>query len=757
MKKGFLIMMISILFSVNVLAQNRHIAQELPEKTIIIGKHAIVIDALNQELLDIALASAQQSKQNKIYFKSDINKGVWYDITGRTNISEISVTEDNIVRNSLIDSLELTHYTKITGETIDLSTGKTISLSSVLDLSNPNNMTELEEIKNERDIQQRLKDNVSDNKIYQTKIDSISKVLATIQHSDIEKCEKQLLAIEKFMAYAEKQPNTAPEILKVVLEQKKIISNKKDAYCYQAVLNTIAQENKKLVTNDYSDLLQKYATAQTNIRASLSKLGVLTKEEQPGLAADEPIKKTDLENTTAANLLQGKYIQQMLECINNNQNPQAYDRLLKAFAIETVKRADNNLSSNMKALQKDMLKEVKAEAKNKFNELLALKEGEKYQEAKKYGEQPSVLNKLQKDTIANFNSTMNEIENLDSSIMNKADTDFDKAQALEDTKSFYQSKLASLPKSDISEALQKNMIQIVEDINIQIADIKLNAIADYKNTKKQVEALKSEVSVLNEKYLGAVEQKDKDNSLVYKQQLNEADHKLLEAQNKLEQIEADFKDGKINVDLSKPAGTEDSKSQDSEEQKGQGQTQGQSQDQGQEQDKDSGADTLAQELSQQMDNLSQTVAKLATAQSNQYDNSEKQSIYDQIETLKNKNLEYEFIAPWYIIFKDYQVKLTQPLMKSGEDIYVPAEELAIQIGAQVIKSEAGGIDVIKDNGVLIEYKLGDQAIYINDRKMSIKPEPTQLFLGKVYIPLECFEKAYYLERTQQHNFIILSK
>ena len=148
----------------------------MPVGSIIIGTHIIQLNVLNQEILDAASKSAEQSSQSNVYYKSEFSDGTWYDITTASSIDDISKKQNNAVANSTIDKLKLTHWTKADGVTIEFSTGRRIGIQDIDNISDPNNIPELEELKTEKGLQQGMYDNEKDD----DKKDSIGYVVSNI-------------------------------------------------------------------------------------------------------------------------------------------------------------------------------------------------------------------------------------------------------------------------------------------------------------------------------------------------------------------------------------------------------------------------------------------------------------------------------------------------------------------------------------------------------------------------------------------------
>ena len=207
MKKKLFLYLLSgfmLLQNSNVFAEVlRPDASAFPNRTIIIGTYAIVIDHMTNSILEKAENSAQMENQNHIYYKSDINAGTWYDITQSSDISEISKTVDNIVSYEQINSLNLTHYTNEKGQTIDLTTGQQTNTSEIGDVAYPQNMPELKGIEEELQIQKALKE--QGNKQGTKCCDSIQRVTQSLYEEknpflqQLQYFDKQLQNMEDFI------------------------------------------------------------------------------------------------------------------------------------------------------------------------------------------------------------------------------------------------------------------------------------------------------------------------------------------------------------------------------------------------------------------------------------------------------------------------------------------------------------------------------------------------------------------------------
>ena len=116
--------------------------EEIENSTLIIGTHLIHISALNDSLYDIAMESAQTYSQNKMYYKSELADGKWFEISDASNISDI-MEEGKAMEMPLNKELNVRYHTKSDGITYDLMTGETVC---IFDIINPYSLDTLPEL-----------------------------------------------------------------------------------------------------------------------------------------------------------------------------------------------------------------------------------------------------------------------------------------------------------------------------------------------------------------------------------------------------------------------------------------------------------------------------------------------------------------------------------------------------------------------------------------------------------------------------------
>lgn len=735
LKKLIPVLIFAICFSFNVYAGIRPKAQEFPDKTIIIGTHAVYIDSLTEDIFEKANETAQTEGQEKIYFKSDINKGVWYDITGQTDITQISESTDNVVSNETIDSLILTYYTNPKGETIDLSTGEKIDISSVSEITNPVNMEELSGLSEELGLQKSLYESEEDDDkkdIYEENFKSIEKVLAVISEEDISALDEKLKAMEDYIVYLNGK-NEVIDKINIASEIKSDIEDEKNGICYQEVLDRINGEIESLDYMNSKDLIDKYTEFATKIQSSLDNLGIEDSKEEDS-------------SGNAFVELEKKYSEELLNGVLNKDYVKADNYLNKLYALNQIINNYKAANSSEKETMLDVLNDAKDFSISSLNNLAANGvNAEDYNKALLNGENAGVLAKIKEESIDELKNALNNISLVDEFISDMLDSDFEKEKELEKSKNAVSNAINTMVSSEMSQEA-KNILKENEDIlSDKIFEVKLLQSEEYKEAKELAQEYKEQADKLNEMYLGAVEEGDKQLQEDLKTKLENTVSQMINAEDNLEKLKEDYKNGNKTIDsLNK----DDKNSEEPNEEK--------NEENPQNTEKEGDLKTEEGSDSDKQEDTTESKEAVKEDGAENYTDEEIAAIKAETKRLNGKFSEYEFINPWNIKFKDYSVKLFSPVFKNGSEIFVPARELGLNLGAQVIYSKANNAAVIKAKGALIEISQEQNEIYVNDKKMTLSKDPVNIE-GKIYISLKCFEKAFSLSETEEDDFIIVYK
>lgn len=865
------------LFAVQAFAEGRPSASQFPERTIIIGTYAIALDAMTEEVLNLAEKSAKENNQEKIYYKSDINKNTWYDITDSSNISQISTTQDNIVTNQEIEEIVLTHYTKSNGTTIRFEDGKEVSIASLSDKSDPHNMEEMKEIIQERDIQNGLKENNKSNKtkkaIYESKINSIDRVMRNIERKKLDTYNKQLVNMEKAIASMQKDSNVLQENIAIAVREKIKIENEKDAFCYQTIYDRMDSELQKLDYENAQDLIDKYTNAMTALKESIAQTGVdiesimekeLTEEEEKkeiennsennkkeASEADEKIETKTDEISDVLSAQSNELSKKIAEAAENGTISEIQNAIDDLVVLESVKKNDINVSQEMKQKQLAVLQDVRNTAIGQLREAQQnANNSEIYAKARQDGSSNAALQKIQSDLADTIKNAAEDLISIDNRLNDRQNSLAEKDKILASTESL----LEDIEKgmfSNLKDAVSNALKEEKDNIKQQRDRIKSETIPQYQELKKTKEENEKKVSELYEKYMGMVEENKMNEADALKQEMDKAAENRNICENYMKKLEDAIKSGTLKVDVaaktindttadssnaqvndttnagrdlstsgdtnaggdSNTSGDtnagEDSSTSGDTNAGGDSSTSGDTnagEDSNASEDTNTGEDSntsgdsskgkdsiphneadsqntkdgllnevkealktvsenavntnIDEIVSKQENNIEEKQAQSATSEQvssadSRYTKEEETLLNQTISSLNGKTKNY--LPPWNLIFKEYSVKITVPIYQQGKEIYVPAEELANQLGAQVIKSHTGNAVIIKMGSGLIEYIPNDTTISINDKKTIVKPAPSKLYGGKIYIPLSCFEKAFGFTSSDQDGIIIVSK
>lgn len=733
-----------MVFSTYVFAEVRPTAKEFPNKTIIIGDYAIALDAFTDEVYKLAQESANENGQYKIYFKSDINSGTWYDITNSTDISQISTTTDNIVTNQVIDDLDIKYYTKPTGETVDFKSGETIYISTITDLENPENMEELEEIVTELEIQKSLKENGNNNDIIDDKINSMENVLSPVvltenssefdknKLKEISDLNKQLENIEK-AAIALNVNNNSGSITSVIGDKKTELLNKRESLYYDIIYNRLEEETKSLDYNESGDLIEKYAKAMTSIKSSQIALGI-----------------SDDENNTRAESLENSLDKKLNEALLSGDENGILSTIEDKATLEDIKSNNVNVTEDALKKQTEMLQDLKNSSNQSLTEAISnVNQNEEYKKALTDGTSQGALEKLRMDMATEISDVIKDVMEVDDMLNSRITDRAQKLNNLKNTENLINSALNNVI-ADIKSQTNDLLSSLLDENKNKIDEIELSALPEYVGIKESIKNITGTINNMYEDYMGAVE----NNNINTAKAIKDVMENLSELKNNSDliskSIEDEIKTDKAVVDVSNGKATGENI----------GNILNNATNQMVENNnaisnsKKVVQDAINQENTQeqQLESSQTTQTQSDTETDDRYTETEATQLNNIVSNLGNG-----YLPPWKIKFNDYNVKLMSPVFINGKEIYVPAEELAYQIGAYVIRSNTNSAIVIRKSGGLIEYIPNDTNVYVNDKKTSIKPAPTALYNGKIYLPLSCFEKAFGFTHVEVGNTIIVNK
>lgn len=757
------------------LAAQRPTASEFPDKTIIIGTYAIALEALNDEVYAVATASADESGQEKIYFKSDINKGTWYDITNSTQISQIAVTQDNLVPNQTIEDLPLRYYTQSNGETIDFATGQNVSIAEMSELTDPANMDEMQEIITELEIQKSVAESIDDEEqkeIAEEKVKSLETVLAPIGADgddrvlleQLENLRQQIASMEKSVQAMQIQGASAMA-LSIAIEEKMALEAQRDAVCYDLIYARMDAESQNLNQMEHGDLLEKYATAMSGIKETQTAMGVPTSTDaEDGTQSEQGDTSGNTQESTgaaavpdAAEKLDEQISAELQEALISGDLDAIMEAITKKEALQGVESNFTAVSDEMLQMQTEMLAQMKKEAKSSVSEKMsAAAQDQEYAQATQNGTSQTTLDKMLADMGTEVMDSVNDILEADDKSLQRITDPVQKVGILEDTATYLE-QLAEQVPAILQEEISQQIAKLQEENKEKLDQVKLETVPSYQALQVSLENLTQTIEDLYDTYMEQVEENNMDAAVALKNQINALTDQKETAQAALDAMEQAVADGSVGVDVSTGKMEENQKGKELEAATNQAIA-------------DHAAAIHAAEIAMaQADNLTNSAASDSSTNADDitdaisgdvptealeagYTEAEAKSLSQAAE-----NMGAGYLPPWKLIFQDMQVKLYVPIYLSGNEVYVPAEDLAAQLGVSVIRSRTNGAVVLRKSGGIIEYIPNDTVMYVNDKRTQAKPAPSVLYGGKVYIPLSAFERAFGYTEVRMDDTIIVSK
>lgn len=167
------------------------------DATLAVGTHLIHLSAVTDEIYRAAVESAEQSGQDRRYYKSELGDGAWYDITEAAGIQSIT-GQGQPVEDRVIQDLFFRYHTRPDGITYDLLKKTPVN---IFDEQNPYELWELPELEPLRQqsimLHERNGENKSDLSVFHEKI--LNKFFDTKVHNDVTNtCDEELSALQQY-------------------------------------------------------------------------------------------------------------------------------------------------------------------------------------------------------------------------------------------------------------------------------------------------------------------------------------------------------------------------------------------------------------------------------------------------------------------------------------------------------------------------------------------------------------------------------
>lgn len=181
----------------------------IESSTLIVGTHLIHISAATNTLYELALDLAGESGQERVYYKSELAGGAWFDITTAATLEDIT-TGGVAVSDEEIGKLLLTHHTKSDGITYDLRTGAAVNIFDIRSPYDLESMEELFPLKTQYDLTREMQ---GDSDFGKRKIALISTFFQTnVKNAATEESDRALAALQRYYAVLSENDGGAAEM-----------------------------------------------------------------------------------------------------------------------------------------------------------------------------------------------------------------------------------------------------------------------------------------------------------------------------------------------------------------------------------------------------------------------------------------------------------------------------------------------------------------------------------------------------------------
>lgn len=521
MKKRIIsiITVIAIIGNINmniVLADARPSAKDIPQGSIIIGSHIIQLSALNNENLDVALKSAETYSQKSIYYKSEFSKGLWYDITNASNIGDITNNQSNVVSEATINNLTLTHWTKGDGVTIELSSGKKVSIHNLNILTDPNNMPELDELKQEKDIQKSTYENTNDDdEEYnaRNKYNSINKLFILINTGDVSELTNKLDKMQIAINYLKNDLKESEDTINIAVNYKQNLQLERDKKCYEVVIERILKETAYCDKKGYTDLNDKYWKAYEAINKKITEIDTSLNNDPQDVFDEYRL----------------KYEKQAVDNAKNSKLGDFYEVIKKAYALNSI---ENNVVDN-KDIELAVLNELFNVNYGYITNFTKSGDSQEYKTAKNSKESAQLLSKLKKEHLDNLKKLLDTQEKILDYILERMDSNNDKVKEIDDLIAKYINARDAIQQCDSKEDMVKEINDRISSLQKRKASLTAANSKDYLEQKDKLETLESQVDKLNDEYLEAIEEGELDKADDIKESLDKFSQELEDESNKI--------------------------------------------------------------------------------------------------------------------------------------------------------------------------------------------------------------------------------
>ncbi len=487
-------------------AARRIKANEFPNKTIIIGTHAIYLDVINEQLINLAEKSksytlnGQAKEQNGVYYKSELNNGTWFDITSTSSIDDVINNPQKVVSDKFIDSLPIKYYTNEDVKTIEFSSGEEIQPHNINDLAYPENMGEdmtsvniriktlesaIKSVKGKSKKAKKERSTLSDEKSI------LDSSFTKVDSSKLSDLKSKLGVFSSFLKYAKNDAKLNDDYIKVISDIIFNFQSKYDAECYSL---QIAQLTR--LSNAYDNPVKYDASIKSIFKA-------INAVNESKATVEGNIKTSPAYNTLS------KYREQAIDSIESLVYKKSFkkainwlDMIISIDRIQSKHIIDKN--SELK-----VLKLAKNDIKLEILKIAKAGDSNEYKRANSKNEQALLAKKILKSLIRNLKDKVEDAAFIKDSTLKRLDDPDKKIVIIKELKEYLITAKNSCKNAD---ATYYDYVEIlnteISKLDAQLAEISVSENEQIQSQKSEIDDIKNNIRNLKDAYLTAADKDD---------------------------------------------------------------------------------------------------------------------------------------------------------------------------------------------------------------------------------------------------------
>lgn len=488
----------------------RPAASEVEDSTLLIGTHLIYMLSMTPQIYDIAKSSAETTGQNRIYYKSELDPGVWYDITDAQTIYDFSSTQGKAVPDSVINGLELTHHTKPDGKTYDLTTGKAVSPVSIV---NPYDIYHLPELEGMRTMYESYEDMESMDQTTRLKMSMLKAVLfADVRDSVTEEFDRRAEGLETYLQHLRALEKPDAQII-IASELQTSVDNGRRENVYRKVYGLLQEQALKAgqtasgQENVLSDILELLNSAQTAVESTRAKY-------EAGMLAE-------------ADTLEGQFRYETSLIVIDGAVSESYSSADGALeSLEDLENIDLKQISH-KERERKLAERLKNSFYASYLQRMEAGESEDYIAARREGNPQSVLSQIRDQEAGEYTACRMELQAMAEAVLLRTE-EGNKTAYLKECMNQAMNLKAAVKKDDFAELAASDAEQLQEFMRGMMARV-------YKEQSQssELQKLQDQLKKLQDSYQEALTANDLDTAVALENQISSLSRKIEEKNSQL--------------------------------------------------------------------------------------------------------------------------------------------------------------------------------------------------------------------------------